>query len=148
MAVSSAFDQGVRTFEFRPYTGNGAAELSDHSIAALLVGTGSYHPPGQTSFTYSFDVTSQVAALVAGGATWIGLRAWATSNPIFPNILDNAPHTRLSIDVALTTGSGYGSGNDTATACVERLVGDLDPEVARAHSTRRYRKQCMPDCPK
>ncbi|MCY2960427.1 MAG: hypothetical protein NTY35_09715 [Planctomycetota bacterium] len=117
VAVNNAFDNGVRTFEFRLYAGNGAADLSDHSIAAVLVGTGSYHPPMQTSFAYSFDVTSQVAALLGGGATWIGLRVQATSNPNFPNILDVGITTKLAIDVSPTTGAGYCFGDGSATAC-------------------------------
>ncbi len=117
VAVNNAFDNGVRTFEFRLYAGNGAADLSDHSIAAVLVGTGSYHPPMQSSFAYSFDVTSQVAALLGGGATWIGLRVQATSTPNFPNILDVDLTTKLAIDVSSTTGASYCSGDGSATAC-------------------------------
>jgi len=117
VAVNNAFDNGVRTFEFRLYAGNGAADLSDHSIVAVLVGTGSYHPPTQTSFAYSFDVTSQVATLLGGGATWIGLRVQATSTPNFPNILDVGLTTKLAIDVSSTTGSGYCFGDGSATAC-------------------------------
>ncbi len=115
--VNNAFDNGVRTFEFHLYAGNGNAELSDYSIAATLVGTGSYHPPMQSSFAYSFDVTSQVATLLGGGATWIGLRVQASSSPNFPNILDNGLTTRLSIDVSLTTGSGYCFGDGSGIAC-------------------------------
>jgi hypothetical protein len=117
VAVNNAFDNGPRTFDFRLYAGNGTADLSDHALAAVLVGTGMYHPPSQTSFTYSFDVTSQVTALIGGGATWIGLRCQATSNPNFPNILDNAPNTKLVIDVSPTTGTGYCFGDGSATAC-------------------------------
>ncbi len=117
VAVNNAFDNGVRTFDFRLYSGNGVAELSDHAIASTLVGSGSYHPPMQSSFTYSFDVTSQVAALIGGGATWVGLRVEATSNPNFPSILDNALNTKLVIDVALTTGTPYCSGDGSGTAC-------------------------------
>ncbi len=117
VAVNNAFDNGVRTFDFRLYSGNGVADLSDHAIASSLVGSGSYHPPMQSSFTYSFDVTSPVAALIGGGATWVGLRVEATSNPNFPSILDNALNTKLVIDVALTTGTGYCFGDGSATAC-------------------------------
>ena len=87
VAVNNATDNGVRTFAFRLYHGNGSADLSDYQVAATLAGTGQYHPPTDTSFTFQFDVTAQVQALLNGGATFIGLRAEGTSNPNFPNIL-------------------------------------------------------------
>jgi len=117
VSVNNAFDNGVRTFEFRLYAGNGVADLGDYSIPTTLVGTGSYQPPSQSSFAYSFDVTSQVAALLGGGATWIGLRVQASSDPNFPNVLDNGLTTRLSIVVSPTTGSGFCFGDGSGAAC-------------------------------
>jgi hypothetical protein len=117
VAVNNAFDNGPRSFEFRLYAGNGVADLADHAVAAVLVGAGSYHPPFQSSFTYSFDVTSEVAALLGGGATWIGLRCQATSNPNFPNILDDAANTKLAITVVPQSGSAFCAGDGAATAC-------------------------------
>jgi hypothetical protein len=114
--VNNAFDNGVRTFDFLLYAGNGVADLSDHAIPAVVVGTGSYHPPAQTSFTYSFDVTSQVAALIGGGATWIGLRAQGSSTPNFPNILDDVS-SRLAIDALPATGAAFCFGDGSAAAC-------------------------------
>jgi hypothetical protein len=87
VAVNNAFDNGIRTFDFKLYQGNGSAELADYQISATLVGTGQYHPPIDTSFTFQFDVTGTVQALLTGGATWVGLRVEGSSNPNFPNIL-------------------------------------------------------------
>jgi hypothetical protein len=90
VAVNNAFDNGVRTFDFLLYGANGSADLSDFQIAATLVGSGQYHPPLDTDFTFQFDVTAQVQALLSGGATFVGLRVQGTSTPNFPNILVTA----------------------------------------------------------
>jgi hypothetical protein len=98
VAVNNAFDNGVRTFDFLLYAGNGVADLSDFQIPAALVGTGQYHPPIDVDFTFQFDVTSQVQALLAGGSTFVGLRVAGSSNPNFPNILVT---TDCHLDVVL-----------------------------------------------
>jgi hypothetical protein len=90
VAVNNAFDNGVRTFDFRLYNGNGSADLSDYQISATLVGSGQYHPPIDTDFTFQFNVTAVVQALLTGGTTFVGLRVEGTSNPNFPNILVSA----------------------------------------------------------
>jgi hypothetical protein len=87
--VNNAFDNGVRTFDFLLYAGNGTIELTDFQIPATVVGSDSYHPPLVTSFNYSFDVAATLQTLIDGGATFVGLRVEATSNPNFPNILDD-----------------------------------------------------------
>jgi hypothetical protein len=121
--VNNAFDNGPRSFDFLLYQGNGVADLTDFEIAGVVVGSGSYHPPNQTSFNFSFDVTAQVQALLGGGATWIGLKCDPTSEPNFPNILGD-DDTTLTIEWItgggcepdLTTGAiagqpGYGEPN-------------------------------------
>jgi hypothetical protein len=100
VAVNNAYDNGVRTFGFLLYDGNGSADLSDYQIAATLVGSGQYHPPIDIDFTFQFDVTAQVQALLTGGATFVGLRVEGTSNPNFPNILVSAD---CHLDVVLGT---------------------------------------------
>ncbi|MCP3915209.1 MAG: hypothetical protein GY711_06620 [bacterium] len=85
--VNNAFDNGVRTFDFLLYAGNGSADLADFQVAATSVGAGSYAPPADTSFDYSFDVTAAVQALLDGGASFVGLRVDPTSDPNFPNVL-------------------------------------------------------------
>src|SRR5689334_21268701 len=40
VAVNNSVDNGPRTFDFRLYAGNGAADLADHAVTAVLVGTG------------------------------------------------------------------------------------------------------------
>jgi hypothetical protein len=114
--VNNAFDVGVRGFDFVVYGGNGAADLTDFQIAATLVGMGSYHPPLQSSFTYSFDATSAVQALITGGATWIGLRVQGNTNPNFPNILDNAT-SKLALVAASSIGTPFCFGDGSGTAC-------------------------------
>ncbi len=114
--VNNAFDNGVRTFAFRLYAGDGLGTLGDYQVPATQVGTGSYHPPAQSSFTYSFDVTSAVQSLISGGATWIGLRVEATSSPNFPNVLDGAT-SKLAVVVSPTTGVPFCFGDGSATAC-------------------------------
>ncbi|MCA9288755.1 MAG: hypothetical protein KDA05_09240, partial [Phycisphaerales bacterium] len=121
--VNNAFDNGLRTFDFSLYQGNGVADLSDFEIASTVVGSGSYAPPTQTSFTFSFDVAAQVQSLISGGAAWIGVKCDPTSEPNFPNILGD-DETTLTIewtggatcDPDLTTGAipgqpGFGVPN-------------------------------------
>jgi hypothetical protein len=121
ISVNNSFDNGPRTFDFLLYSGNGVADLTDYSIAATFVGNGQYHPPAQTSFTYSFDVTAVAQTLLNGGATWIGLKVVCTSDPNFPNILELAdttgPVSILAIDVPSTVGTAFCPGDGTGTAC-------------------------------
>ncbi|MEZ6234982.1 MAG: GC-type dockerin domain-anchored protein [Phycisphaerales bacterium] len=121
--VNNGFDNGLRTFDFLLYQGDGVADVSDFEIAGVVVGSGSYAPPAQSNFTFSFDVTAQVQSLVSGGAAWIGVKCDPTSEPNFPNILGD-DETTLTIEWTsgptcapdLTTGAiagqpGYGVPN-------------------------------------
>jgi hypothetical protein len=116
MYVNNSFDVGPRGFDFLLYGGNGAADLTDFQITATLVGMASYHPPMQTSFTYSFDVTAATQTLLAGGATWIGLRVQSNTNPNFPNILDTTT-SKLALVAAPTAGTPFCFGDGSGTAC-------------------------------
>ncbi|MCB9914582.1 MAG: hypothetical protein H6828_05465 [Planctomycetes bacterium] len=117
VSVNNAADNGVRTFDFLVYDANGVADLSDYQVAAVVVGTGSYHPPIDASFNYSIDATAAVAALMANGATHIGLRVEGTSNPNFPNILDDV-NAALSLKFgSITTASTYCFGDGSGTPC-------------------------------
>ncbi len=87
VSVNNAFDNGVRTFDFELYAGNGIADLDDYQIPGTVVGSGSYQPPIDTSFSYSFDVTATLQQLIDCGATFIGLKCIGTSSPNFPNSL-------------------------------------------------------------
>jgi len=102
--VNNAFDNGVRTFDFLFYNGNGAIDLSDFQIPAMVIGSDSYHPPMTTSFTYNFDVTAVLQTLVSSGSDFVGLRVEATSNPNFPNILDD--QISLLAVTAIPAGTG------------------------------------------
>jgi len=102
VAVNNAFDNGVRTFEFSIYAGNGVADVADHQIPGFFAGVGSYHPPIDTSFTYSFDVTNALQTIANSGASHAGLQVVGTSNPNFPNVLDLA----TSKIVVTTSGGG------------------------------------------
>lgn len=95
--VNNAFDVGPRDFELSLYAGNGAGELSDFQITSVSIGTASYHPPTQSQVVYSFDVTAPLSALIAGGATWIGLKVDCTSTPNYPNILGNTNDSELEV---------------------------------------------------
>lgn len=112
--VNNAFNNGLRTFAFELYAGNGQADLTDYQIPAAFVGTGSYSPPAQSSFTFSFDVTAELQSLLDCGATFVGLRATGTSNPSFPNILDAA--TQLTVTTTATPPAWTDLGNATPGA--------------------------------
>lgn len=119
VSVNNSFDNGVRTFDFSIYDGNGAADLSDYQVAATVVGSGQYQPPVDSSFDYSFDVTAEVQALLLGGATHVGLRVEGTSNPNFPNILSASLGT-LVIKLgppANTTPFCFGDGTGSVCPC-------------------------------
>jgi hypothetical protein len=116
ISVNNSFDVGVRTFDFQLYAGNGVADLSDFQIPATFVGSGSYYPPNPTSFAYSFDVRNVVQSMLAGGATWIGLKVICTSDPNYPNILDDAT-SRLTLVAAPVTGSFFCPGYGPTTPC-------------------------------
>ncbi len=124
ISVNNSQDNGPRTFDFLLYAGNGAADLTDYSIADVFVGNGQYHPPNTSSFDYSFDVTTAVQSLLNGGATWVGLKVVCTSTPNFPNILEVAtfatppvPLSILAIDLPSTVGTAFCAGDGTGAAC-------------------------------
>ncbi len=115
--VNNAFDNGVRTFDFSLYDGNGAADLSDYQVTATVVGSGQYHPPNDSNFSFSFDVTAEVQSLLSGGATFVGLRAEGTSNPNFPNILSGTDG-KLEIDAGgAPPVTFFCPGDGTGTPC-------------------------------
>ncbi|MEM6568718.1 MAG: hypothetical protein AAF726_21255 [Planctomycetota bacterium] len=123
--VNNAFDNGVRTFDFLLYAGNGAADLADYQVAAVVVGSGQYQPPVNSSFDYSFDVTAQVASLIAGGASHVGLRVEGTSNPNFPNVLSES---LARLDVSTSTGTNYcglAPANSTGASSEIRALGSI-----------------------
>lgn len=109
VSVNNSFDNGPRTFDFLLYAGNGVADLSDFEIAAVKVGSGSYHPPIDSSFTYSFNVAAAVQTLLSNGATHVGLKVVATSNPNFPNILEPTV-SKLAIDASTSGWTNVGFG--------------------------------------
>lgn len=130
VAVNNAFDNGQRTFAFSLYAGNGVAELSDFQISAVAVGTGQYAPPSQSSFNYSFDVTSALSTLLSSGANFVGLKVDCTSEPNFPNILD-AGNSRLIV-VASSCGNvvSYCTPGTTALGCVGAMSAAGAPDAS------------------
>ena len=64
VTVNNSQDNGPRTFDFLVYEGNGRPDLSDFEIDATFIGSGSYHPPDDMFFDFSFDVTSQVRTVI------------------------------------------------------------------------------------
>jgi len=89
VAVNNSFDNGDRTFDFGIYEGDGQATLNDFNADDTVVGSGSYRPPTDSFFEFDFDVTAEVGAIVDGGGAWVGLLVDPTSDPNFPNILDD-----------------------------------------------------------
>jgi hypothetical protein len=119
VVVNNASDNGVRTFDFTLYEGNGVADLADYQAPGAVVGSGQYQPPADTSFDYSFDCTAAVQALLDAGATHVGLRAEGTSNPNFPNILSDADG-RLVIKLGAPPSTSpfcFGDGAGSACPC-------------------------------
>ncbi len=128
VAVNNSFDNGVRSFQFIIYQGDGAVTLSDFGATGPVVGTGAYHPPNDTFFDFNFDVTAAVSTLISGGATHVGLMADCTSDPSFPNILTG--DTVLTI-VAEPGGcpadlSGSSDPNDPAYGMPDGIVDAAD----------------------
>ncbi len=94
ISVNNASDVGVRAFEFGIYPGHGesfptALQLKFDPDRLMLVGTGQYHPPGDTFFEFEFDVTAEVQEVIDRNAMWVGLWVNSTTEPNFPNILSN-----------------------------------------------------------
>jgi len=116
VSVNNAFDVGPRSFDFLLYAGNGVADLSDFQIPAVVVGSGSYYPPMPPNFTYSFDVRTAVQSLLASGATWIGLKVVCTSDPNYPNILDDVT-SKLTLIQAISVGTFFCPGYGPTTPC-------------------------------
>jgi len=132
VSVNNAFDNGVRTFDFSLYDANGVADLSDYQITATVVGSGQYHPPINTFFDYSFNVTAEVQALVQSGATHIGLRVEGTSNPNFPNILSDTA-SQLVIGSLPTVGTSYCGGGPPNSTGVPGVILALGSATAAAN---------------
>jgi hypothetical protein len=127
--VNNAFDNGVRTFDFSLYHGNGTTDLTDFQIASTVVGTGSYHPPAQTSFTYSFNVASTLQSLLNGGATFVGLKVDCVSEPNFPNILDDATSQLVVVASACGNVTTYCTAGTTTNSCTPSMSGTGTPDA-------------------
>ena len=121
--VNNAFNNGLRTFDFLIYVGNGTADLTDFEEPGFVFGNGSYSPPSQSSFTVSLDVTSLLKSALLSGSGWIGIRCDPTSNPNFPNILSS--QATLTIDVGVEE---FGVGLPGAFG-VPRVTGDPLPAL-------------------
>ena len=114
VTVNNAFNNGVRTFDFAVYAGNGVADLTDYEIAATVIGSGQYMPPVDSFFDYSFDIAPALQRLVDAGATHLGLRVEGTSNPNFPNILSTSV-AELTISAGASIGTNYCVTNPNAS---------------------------------
>ncbi len=75
---SFGFGTTPADFAFDVYSGNGAADLSDFSIAGTTVGTVTLDEDFDT-YNLVLDVTDALQALVDGGATHLGLRSLTTT---------------------------------------------------------------------
>ena len=126
---NNSFDVGVRTFAFSLYAGNGAANLSDFQITATVVGNASYHPPAQTNFTYSFNVASALQTLISGGATFVGLKVECTTEPNFPNILDDATSELVVVATGCGSITTYCTAGTTTNNCVPSIAGAGTPDA-------------------
>jgi hypothetical protein len=127
--VNNAFDNGLRVFDFSLYAGNGAADFSDFQIASSVVGQGSYHPPLQTSFVYSFDVTGTLQALLSGGAQFVGLKVDCNTEPNFPNILDNASSQLVVVTATCGAVTSYCTAGTTTNGCTATISGSGTPDA-------------------
>jgi hypothetical protein len=129
VSVNNAFDNGTRTFAFSLYAGNGVADLSDFQIAATQVGTGQYAPPLQSNFLYSFDVTSTLQTLLSGGATFVGLQVDCTSEPSFPNILDDAMSQLVVVTTSCGNVASFCTPGTTSSGCLATMSGVGAPDA-------------------
>lgn len=129
VAVNNAFDNGLRTFEFSLYAGNGVADLSDFQISSTVVGAGQYAPPAQSSFSYSIDVTGALSALLAGGATFVGLKVDCTSEPNFPNILDGTNSQLVVVAAACGNVATFCTPGTTSIGCLASMSATGAPDA-------------------
>ncbi len=114
--VNNGADNGVRSFQFGIYAGDGVADLTDWDPGATVVGTGSYAPPTDSFFDFSFDVTAEVAAIIGNGGDWVGLWVDPTSDPSFPNILNASEDVAvLTIDASTSGGCLGDIADDNGT---------------------------------
>jgi hypothetical protein len=116
VTFNNSVDVGLRTFDFLLYAANGNPDLADFQIAATYVGSGSYYPPTPPDFTYSFDVTTVVQAMLDNGTQWVGLKVVCTSDPNAPNILDDAT-SKIAITLPVQVGIPYCFGYGPSTPC-------------------------------
>jgi hypothetical protein len=87
IAVNNAFDTGPRTMAIEIFAGHAGVQVGDFSVTATEVGEVTYHPPFDTGVPFDFDATSVVQQLLAGGATYIGVRVRGVNNPQFPSVV-------------------------------------------------------------
>lgn len=113
VSVNNAFNNGTRSFDFLLYPGNGALDLTDFEIPGVIVGSGSYAPPTDSSFSVAIDVTSNLQSLLASGSNLVGLRVDPTSSPNFPNLLDAGTTLEIELVAADAISVGVGCGANT-----------------------------------
>jgi len=130
VSVNNAADNGVRTFDFALYAGDGFADLTDFQIPATVIGSGQYHPPMQSSFNFSFDVTNALQTLISSGSTFVGLKVDCTSEPNFPSIL-GFPNTTLVVVAGSCGGvTTYCTSGTTSSGCVPTIGASGTPSAS------------------
>lgn len=130
ISVNNAFDVGVRRFSFSLYAGNGVAELGDFQAPATAFGVGEYSPPAQSSFNYSLDATAAVQALIAGGATFIGLRVDCVTEPNFPNLLDDTLSQLVVVAANCGAVTSFCTAGTTTNGCLPSISGAGAPDAS------------------
>jgi hypothetical protein len=71
---NNSLDTGVRNIRIEFYAGDGVISTSDFSALATMLGDVAFHPPGELNVGFSFDITSQLKALLDTNATHLGVR--------------------------------------------------------------------------
>jgi hypothetical protein len=100
IAVNNAFDTGPRTMAIEIFAGHAGVQAGDFSVTAREVGEVTYHPPMESSVDFNFDISGVVQQLLAGGATYIGVRVRGVNNPQFPSVVEtfiNPPTLTLTV---------------------------------------------------
>jgi len=125
IAVNNSVDRGTRTIEISIYRADGVVTLADFDAPTTALGSVSYAPPSDSRVSFSYDIATEVDALLAAGATHIGFRARST-NLDAPNVFSG-----LTLQIATLCGNGVvdsgegcddGEDNGPAAPCSDACM--------------------------
>ncbi len=95
--VNNSADTGDRIIQLGLYSGDGLVSVADYDPSRANVGSVSYHPPIDSNVSFSFDIASQIRAMLSSGSDYAGIN-FTPMNFQAPSLLSSGDYPTLTIE--------------------------------------------------